>query len=294
MDDSLTLEIIAWDVSPPAPGADAAGFTESVAAAVLDAWQKGAHAVLLPEFLWMGLAAEMPKQQRDAGSVAEQFRERELPRLLDLLSPAGQDRLAVLGTCPWRDGDGPLLNRALVWRDGDLLHQDKLHLTPWENLFQPGGRVQLIRFRGFTLAVVICLDIEVPELAAALRGRGIDLILCPSATETPLGVERVGRCASARAVELGCHVAVAHLLGGAPSDLVDKNFGRAAFYSPSQHPFSAAPRSIEGPLLERGNDSLRLVIQRQPLDRMRRRKLETNPALLAGGNAAALSWIELA
>jgi predicted amidohydrolase len=63
-------------------------------------------------------------------------------------------------------------------------------------------------FGGVRFAVIICLDIEIPEISAKLRGRGVDVILVPSATETILGVERVDRCASARAVELGAIVGV--------------------------------------------------------------------------------------
>jgi predicted amidohydrolase len=92
-----------------------------------------------------------------------------------------------------------------------MLYQDKLHLTPWESAFSPGDTLHLWHFAGLRIAVIICLDIEIPELSARLRDEEVDLILCPSATETVLGVERVDRCASARAVELGCHVAVSHL-----------------------------------------------------------------------------------
>ena len=193
------------------------------------------------------------------------------------------DKAVVLGTAPhWDEGTKRLFNRAPIICEGRALHQDKLHLTPWENAFSPGESLRLWKFGGLTIAVIICLDIEVPELAARLRGRGVDLILVPSATENILGVERVDRCASARAVELGCCVGVAHLVGRAESDLIDDNVGRTAFYTPSQAAFFAQSRIDESPVVESGFQKLRCLVDATALAQMRSALGETNPALLTG------------
>ena len=277
MASSVTLDLLTWDVTPgPASPRDC---THAVIHAIASAWDSGADLVLLPEFTWMMLDPLLPPCDQPLHAVARHFWEIELPYLRQHLARPG--KAAVLGTCPFLDETtGRLLNRAPILRGPDLLHQDKLHLTPWESVFSPGDAVRLFSFGGLTLAVVICLDIEVPELSALLRGRSIDLILCPSATETELGTERVDRCASARAVELGCHVAVSHLLGCSPSDLIDANVGRLAIYHPSQVPFAKAPRWQESPIHSSGLHRLRTVIDPRPLARMRKRPAETNPALL--------------
>ena len=158
--------------------------------------------------------------------------------------------------------------------------QDKLHLTPWEEAFAPGKALSVWEFGGVRFAVIICLDIEIPEISVKLRGRGVDVLLVPSATETILGVERVDRCASARAVELGAIVGVSHLTGGTQSSLIDENVGRTAVYYPSQASFRNEPRWNEGEVIDRGIQKQRLVIDKRALNVMRRMRQETNPALL--------------
>jgi predicted amidohydrolase len=136
---------------------------------------------------------------------------------------------------------GQLRNRALILPEG---YQDKLNLTEWEApVFSRGSGVRIIHFAGLQVAVLICLDVEVPELAVALRGRGIDLLLVPSATDSIWGFERVNRCASARAVELGCAVVVAHLTGKGPMEMIDENIGATACYLPSQAEFERERRA---------------------------------------------------
>jgi predicted amidohydrolase len=290
MADSLTLELLTWDVTP-GPATPRA-CTQAIIDEVTASWDSGADLVLLPEFTWMMLEPLLTPSTTSLHSVSTAFWDHELPYLRSTL--ARPDKSVVLGTCPFHDTSTNLcFNRAPILRSGDLLHQDKLHLTPWEKAFAPGTAVNLFSLKNFTIAVIICLDIEVPELSALLRGRGIDLILCPSATETELGTERVDRCASARAVELGCHVAVTHLLGKSPSNLIDHNVGRLALYHPSQVPFSKAPRWQETPIESSGLHRLRSVITSHPLKRMRARTAETNPALLGIQNASLYKAVTL-
>jgi predicted amidohydrolase len=278
MADSLTLELLTWDVTP-GPATPRA-CTQAIIDEVTASWDSGADLVLLPEFTWMTLEPLLPKSDSPLHTLSSLFWEHELPFLSRAL--ARPDKAVVLGTCPFLDTSTNLCyNRAPILRTGDLLHQDKLHLTPWEKDFTPGTTVNLFTFKSFTIAVVICLDIEVPELSVLLRGQGVDLILCPSATETELGTERVDRCASARAVELGCHVAVSHLLGKSPSNLIDHNVGRLALYHPSQVPFSKAPRWHETPIESTGLHRLRATLDPRLLKRMRARTAETNPSLLS-------------
>jgi predicted amidohydrolase len=270
-------------------------FAESIAAEIETAWASGVDLVLLPEFLWMGLepliAKERPEGRVGLEDVADVFAEECLPFLQVRLTRV--DKAVVLGTAPARKDDGSVCNRAWIMTEGGWLCQDKLHLTPWEAAFSPGQSLRLWHFRGLGCVVIICLDIEVPELAARLRGAGIDLVLCPSATETSLGVERVNRCASARAVELGCHVLVSHLTGSADSELIDANTGLAAYYSPSQAAFEKKPREIRTPQVDHGTQVLRVELNPRLLEMMRRMRSETNPALLGKDLAGIFRHIPL-
>lgn len=282
----MILDLLTFDPGLPCENAEA--YAEAVVALVEESWDGGADLVVLPEFTWMGLeplmtAVAEPAEKSVPSSVYQRlsalFWQDLLPRYLPRLTRP--DKAVVLGTAPYWDASSHrLFNRAPILHAGQLSHQDKLHLTPWENDFSPGGILYLRDFFGFRTAVIICLDIEIPEISARLRGDGVDLILCPSATETVLGVERVDRCASARAVELACHVAVTHLTGQAQSVLIDENIGRLAHYTPSQASFRHAPRWTETDIVSSGVHRLRVTLEKRPLTLMRRMTVETNPAHL--------------
>lgn len=271
----ISLDLCTFD--PGLPAKSPAAFAAEVTECVETSWDDGADVVLLPEFTWMGLEPLVdPKNMR---RVAEVFWGEVLPTLQSLLMRP--DKAVVLGTAPFWDEERKVLhNRAPILAGDRVLHQDKLHLTPWEGAFSPGREQALWEFGGLTFAVIICLDIEIPETSARLRGAGVDVILVPSATETILGVERVDRCASARAVELGCIVGVSHLTGRAESDLIDQNVGRTAVYFPSQAAFRDAPRWVEGEVAEAGVRKQRVRLEKRALEVMRRMKQETNPSAL--------------
>ena len=232
---------------------------------VQGAWEQGADVVLLPEYLWAGLA------QSAGGFWSEVWPELQVKL-------ARPEKCAVLGTAPC-SVPGGLRNRAVILSEGRTWVQDKLCLTPWERPFQGGEELMVWEFLGWRLSVLICLDVEIPEHSVRLRREKVDLLLVPSATESLLGVERIGRCASARAVELGCHVVVSHLVGTSDSDLVDEQMGRLSCYTPSQRPFLEAARMDEGPLIHSGWQERRFVLSGRALQVMRRTRMETNPAL---------------
>jgi predicted amidohydrolase len=279
MSEDLTLDLWTHDVGAEAEsiGAYAAAMVDRIE----ESWASGADMVLLPEFSWMGLEHLLKRDGREASlrGVAKVVWDELLPAISTRMKRPG--KMAVLGTAPCvEESTGGIRNRAIIFADGKLCVQDKLHLTPWEKEFAPGAKLSVFEFRGIRVAVIICLDIEIPELAARLRDFRIDLILCPSATETILGVERVDRCASARAVELGCYVGVTHLVGRTQSELIDENIGRLALYRPSQAAFRREERWTETEVFENGFHRLRTVVSPRALEVTRRMRAETNPSLL--------------
>ena len=272
----MNLDLWTFDVGVQAE--TPAAYADECIRRVEESWAGGADIVLFPEFCWVGLERFADKS-RGLRGVSNLFWQELWPSIQSRLSQP--DKAAVLGTAPFFDeATGLLMNRSPIVREGCALHQDKLHLTPWEDAFARGDTLRLWRFRDITIAVIICLDIEVPELPAQLRNRGVDLILVPSATETVLGVERVDRCASARAVELGCCVGVSHLVGRTESELIDENIGRTAFYTPSQSAFSQHERVNEGFVISAGFHRQRCVVDDAAIRQMRASTGETNPSLL--------------
>jgi predicted amidohydrolase len=266
----LILHAWTFDVGAGAAAASPEAYAELFATRVEQSYAEGADIVMFPEYAWAALPGSLDQ-------VASTVWDHCVPALHRRLAHPG--KLAVLGTAPCHTPHG-LRNRAIIFRDGDALHQDKLHLTPWESAFIRGDAFHLIEFNGLTLAVIICLDIEVPELSTSLRGAGVDLILVPSATESVLGVERVTRCASARAVELCCPVVVSALVGQCESELIDANVGRVACYLPSQAAYQGAPRCIEGEIMDAGFAVMKFKLDLKPQTGAKQHSFETNPALL--------------
>ncbi len=272
----LTIDLWTFDAGVSATSPEA--YAEEMTSRVVQSWDDGADVVVFPEYAWMGLAKFVDKKDELRG-VADLFWDRLWSGISAQLSRSG--KAVVLGTVPWAfAGDQTMRNRAPIICEGRELHQDKLFLTPWEKMLTAGEAVQLWQFRGVTFAVLICFDIEVPELAVELRGRGVDCILVPSATETVLGLERVGRCASARSVELGCYVGVSHIVGRGPSSMVDENVGRLAWFTPSQSVFRICQRETCGDQVDSGFHRLRVELAQDLLSRMRQSTVETNPARL--------------
>jgi predicted amidohydrolase len=288
----LTIDLWTFDVGVNAPTLEA--YAAEMTRRVYESWDSGADVVVFPEYAWMGLERWVTRQEKLAG-VAELFWNGLWPGLQKDLNREG--KVVVLGSVPWmaigmepagaaestvklKPGLQRFHNRVPIVCSGRVLFQDKLHLTPWESVFSAGTELQLFMVRGVTFAVIICLDIEVPELSAALRDKGVGCLLVPSATENILGVERVGRCANARSVELCCHVGVSQLVGCAESELVDENVGRLGWFTPSQTPFLKMEREQVSEVHEKGFHKMRCVLDAKALARARSRKAETNPAQL--------------
>ena len=269
------IDLLTWDVGSETSSPQE--YMRLVVSRVLESWQQGADIVLLPEYTWMGLERFITAPDKMAG-VANLFWQKLWPEIKTSLKTS--DKAVVLGTVPALLENGTLRNRAPILLAGKICFQDKLQLTPWEKSMTHGDVLNVWTFRELRFAVLICLDIEVPELAVALRNQQVDLILVPSATENVLGVERIGRCASARAVELGCHVGVAHLVGQMDSELVDENMGRLAWFSPSQSTFQDLPREDVTESFSKGHYKKQCILETSLLKRMRARRVETNPAAL--------------
>lgn len=283
--DTLKLDLWTFDVGTPA--ADPAAFARLVTDRVVESWDAGADIVVFPEFTWMGLERFVAGPDEIA-NVADIFWNQLWPDVSAKL--ARPDKAAVLGSVPFIDNDGLVKNRAPILNGGLSIFQDKIHLTPWESAFQGGGPVRVWNFRGLRLAVVICLDIEIPEISSALRGMDLDLMLVPSATETLLAVERVGRCADARAVELGCHVGLCHLVGRMESDLIDENLGRLAVFSPSQNAFLNSARQTATEVFEKGFHRMSASLDMAALKNNRAAHAETDPSKIRPTAIRVESW----
>ncbi|MFC5454160.1 nitrilase-related carbon-nitrogen hydrolase [Prosthecobacter fluviatilis] len=274
------VKVEAWTFDVGDAGKTIDAFADEVIHRVETSWDSGIDIVLLPEYLWAALEPLLPNKDADMEDIAKVVWQDLMPRLRQRLSRKGKH--AILGTAPYLDPDSRhLYNRAIIFSDGRLLHQDKLFLTPWEHEFRAGRELYVFEMSGLRVAIVICLDIEVPELSSRLRGLNIDLLLVPSATETLYGSERVTRCASARAIELGCAVLVCPLVGKCDSSMVNVNLGKIALYLPALKAFEAYDRTEDTRLVHQGWHALRAEVPGAVIQEAHRRRKETNPSQLS-------------
>lgn len=138
--------------------------------------------------------------------------------------------------------DNELYNVAyLCRRDGTIESQYKLHPTPHEKrdwVMEGGDQLRIFDTDFGRIGILICYDVEFPELARLLSEKEMQILFVPFWTDTKNGYLRVRRCAQARAIENECYVAIAGSIGNLPKvDNVDIQYGQTAVFSPSDFAF---------------------------------------------------------
>ena len=129
----------------------------------------------------------------------------------------------------------------LCRRDGTLERQPKLHITPSERKWwgvEGGDAVRVFDTDCGRVAILICYDIEFPEVARIAVGKGADIIFVPFNTDTRPGYLRVRTCAQARAIENEVYVAISGCAGNLPFvENADIHYAQSGIYTPSDVDF---------------------------------------------------------
>ncbi|MGE4611282.1 MAG: nitrilase-related carbon-nitrogen hydrolase [Paracoccaceae bacterium] len=236
-----TLKIALWSVNFNRQISNLGNWLELVEQQITNAKSQGAELLILPEYAsehWLAFAPETLAPTDEIAWMAGHSK--VVLTVLQALSQ--QHDIAILaGTFPVACAEG-FNNRAhFVTPDGAMIAQDKLSLTPNEtnpdawNL-QPGTDINLFTWQGLNLAILTCLDIEMPALSILLAPHNIDLVLVPSMTRRLAGYHRVFGCAKARAIELQTAVAVVGPVGNVQQGELTRgdNTSGAALYVPCE------------------------------------------------------------
>ncbi len=148
----------------------------------------------------------------------------------------------VGGSMPLVDDDGRLYNVAyLCRRDGSWEEYRKIHITP--NEVKHYGMVGGYEIKAFDtdcgrIGMVICYDVEFPELGRILADQGMQILFVPFLTDTQNGYFRVRNCAQARAIENECYVVISGCVGNLPNvPNMDINYAQSAVFTPSDFQF---------------------------------------------------------
>lgn len=143
----------------------------------------------------------------------------------------------IAGSLPLIDA-GEVFNVAyLCRRDGSIEEQRKIHITPSERrdwVISGGDRIQTFDTDAGKIGILICYDVEFPELGRILGEQEIDILFVPFWTDTKNGYLRVRHCAQARAIENECYVVIGGSCGNLPRvDNVDIQYAQSAVFTPS-------------------------------------------------------------
>jgi len=129
----------------------------------------------------------------------------------------------------------------LCRRDGTHDKQYKLHITPDEEQYwglQGGDHVAVFETDAGRVGILICYDVEFPELSRILAEQDMDMLFVPYWTDTKNAYLRVRRCAQARAIENECYVVITGSVGNLPKvENMDIQYSQAAVFSPSDFSF---------------------------------------------------------
>ena len=138
--------------------------------------------------------------------------------------------------------DGLLFNVGyLCKRDGNIERFEKIHATPDEVKvwgMQGGNAIKAFDTDCGKIGILICYDIEFPELGRILSDEGMDILFVPFLTDTQNGYSRVRNCAQARAIENECYVAIAGSVGNLPRvHNMDIQYAQSAVITPCDFAF---------------------------------------------------------
>lgn len=129
----------------------------------------------------------------------------------------------------------------LCRRDGSYERYEKLHITPAEQSawgMKGGSKIQTMDTDCGKIGVLVCYDVEFPELSRIMALQGMNILFVPFMTDTQNGYTRVRLCAMARAIENECYVAIAGSVGNLPKvNNMDIQYAQAAVFTPSDFAF---------------------------------------------------------
>ncbi len=138
--------------------------------------------------------------------------------------------------------DGNLFNVGyLCKRDGGIERFEKLHVTPDEVKvwgLQGGSKVKTFDTDCGKVGILICYDVEFPEVSRMLADEGMNILFVPFLTDTQNGYSRVRHCAQARAIENECYVAIAGSVGNLPKvHNMDIQYAQSMVFTPCDFSF---------------------------------------------------------
>ncbi|PZX95395.1 carbon-nitrogen hydrolase [Flavobacterium aquariorum] len=147
----------------------------------------------------------------------------------------------ISGSMPYLE-NGNLYNVGfLCKRDGTSEMYTKIHITPNETQhwgMKGGSEIKTFDTDCGKIGIMICYDVEFPEVSRIMADEGMNILFVPFLTDTQNAYTRVKHCAQARAIENECYVAITGCVGNLPKvNNMDIQYAQAAVFTPSDFAF---------------------------------------------------------
>lgn len=141
-------------------------------------------------------------------------------RLISALSKLQQVAIVnqvdfIIGYPAYQEKQDCYYNRIVYMdkRGSNIGEYDKMHLIPFEaSIFTHGKRYVLLETSFAKIGLLVCWDLAFPEVSGLYAEHGADLLIAPSAWESPFQLQYQS-LAQARAIENGLPVIVANQVG---------------------------------------------------------------------------------
>ena len=205
--------------------------------------------VLFPEYFNAPLMAKFnhlgeAQSIRGLAQYTEEIRE----RFVDLA--IGYKINIITGSMPLLKEDGALYNVGyLIRRDGSYEMYEKVHVTPDEQKswgLSGGKMVKTFDTDCARIGVLICYDVEFPELSRIMADQGMQILFVPFLTDTQNGYSRGRVCAQARAIENECFVVIAGSVGNLPRvHNMDIQYAQSGVFTPCDFAFPTDGKRAE-------------------------------------------------
>ena len=197
--------------------------------------------VLFPELFTTQLLSlvQAPSPSAAARGLAE-YTEQYLDLFTEL---AVSYNANIIGGSQFIIEEDRLYNVAYLFRrDGTIGKQYKIHITPNERKWwgvNPGRKLEVFDTDRGKVAILICYDVEFPELARVAASRGAKILFVPFNTDERYSYLRVRHCAQARAIENQLYTAIAGCAGMLPGVAnADIHYSQCGIFTPSDFPFA--------------------------------------------------------
>ncbi|BDA80048.1 hydrolase [Leptospira kobayashii] len=195
---------------------------------------------LFPEFFYAPLLTQFNKMS--ASNAVRALAEHTERMKDEMVKLAVSYNINIITGSMFEYEDQELRNVSfLCRRDGTYDSQYKLHATPDERSYwgvTGGDTLKVFETDAGKIGILICYDVEFPELTRILAERGIDILFVPYYTDTKNGYLRVRKCAEARAIENEIYVVMTGSVGNLPNiENMDIQYSQSAVFTPSDFSF---------------------------------------------------------